>query len=243
MKRIAPGPLLLQCLGISLVVAWASVAMSASTTPLLEAVNTDDPTRVNQLLKEGADPNQPSESGILPLVLAAWKGSPEILELLIAHGADVHLEGVGGSTALVWASGGGNLDCVEPLLRSGADSNARGDIGLEDPELPGSRGEFAGMTALMWAARGGHASIVELLISHGAEVNARTFHSDLHALWFATFNGRVEVVRLLLSNSSDYQAVMRSISKARDTNQEIWKLLRAAKKTAPDRTEPKREGP
>ena len=109
--------------------------------------------------------------------------------------------------------------------------------------FPGLRGEFGGMTALMWAARGGYASIVELLIRHSAAVNARTFHGDFHALWFATYNRRAKVVRLLLSNGSDYEAVMQSIGKARETNREIWKLLRAAKNAAPDRIDPKREGP
>lgn len=58
------------------------------STPLLIAVNTNNPEAVKLLLSLGADPNAVDRKGWTPLISAADEGNEENVKLLLAAGAD-----------------------------------------------------------------------------------------------------------------------------------------------------------
>ncbi|KAK2599652.1 hypothetical protein N8I77_011387 [Diaporthe amygdali] len=139
------------------------------------------------------------------LQLAAQKLRTDVVELLLQEGADVNAPARGdfGRTALQSACGAEptsldqqqlKLRTVQILLDYGADVNA-------------APARTWGMTALQETARGGDIAIAKLLLSRHpmADVNApqcqRVPDEDDsgNALEFAAQNGRIDMVKLLLS--------------------------------------------
>jgi len=88
---------------------------------------------------------------------------------------------------LILAASEGNLAQVRKLLAQGADVNSR---------LPDN-----GTTALIAAASNGHLSVVEELLAVGANINA-VDHDVGTALYWAAFNGNVDVMKFLLSRGA-----------------------------------------
>ena len=94
---------------------------------LLEALGRRQHTRAIELLRSGVDPNEPSSSGEVPIVIAARDASVyayDVVHELLLHGADPTGHGSDGSTALHMAAMAGNLGVVELLIEHGADVNA-----------------------------------------------------------------------------------------------------------------------
>lgn len=82
---------------------------------------------VKELLKYGADPNQPGAHNVLPLIRAAAGGfgdrhTVQILTMLIGRNADVNLQDERGFTALMTAAETGSPEVVKLLLEHGADA-------------------------------------------------------------------------------------------------------------------------
>ena len=63
---------------------------TASADPIHDTAFDGDLAGVQAELDKGADVNAKNESGVTPLLWAAWKGHKEVAELLIANGADVN---------------------------------------------------------------------------------------------------------------------------------------------------------
>src|SRR5688500_10575700 len=59
----------------------------SGSTPLIEAVNADDPERIGYLIGQGADLGLPDEDGWTPLLFAVIGGSDDIAGQLITAGA------------------------------------------------------------------------------------------------------------------------------------------------------------
>lgn len=103
---------------------------SYNSSPLGNAVGSQNREVVAYLLERGADPNAGRE-----LVLACAKGNPEIVKLLVEHGADIHR--VFGEkkepriNALSQALAYGHSEIAEFLMSQGA----------TEPELAGAEGE------------------------------------------------------------------------------------------------------
>jgi len=108
--------------------------------------------KVKSLLAQGADVNQQTKQGFLPLVSAAGIGlrnlRKEMVQLLLDNGADVNGTDKYKDTALIVASFWGRLDTVQLLLDRGA------KVDLVNDE---------GETALSQAKKEGHQEIVDLL--------------------------------------------------------------------------------
>ena len=76
------------------------LATTAFADPIHDAAKTGDLAGVQAELDKGADVNAKNESGVTPLLWAAWKGHKEVAELLIANGADVNAKNEDGETPL-----------------------------------------------------------------------------------------------------------------------------------------------
>ena len=76
------------------------LATTGFAAPIHDAAKTGDLAGVQAELDKGADVNAKNESGVTPLLWAAWKGHKEVAELLIANGADVNAKMSKGWTPL-----------------------------------------------------------------------------------------------------------------------------------------------
>src|SRR5918994_4353816 len=202
---------------ISLVLAvQAQEAPSGDgSTPLHWAAYRDEHTKVEELIRAGANVNAANDIGATPLWAASMNGSAPIVKRLLDAGADPNAAMLSGETPLMAASRAGKAAVVEALLAKGANANARGP---------------RGQTALMWAVAQKHAVVVKLLLAGGADVHARTEkwsqmmavpphglpefnrmipHGDDTALLFAARVGDAAAARLLVdggANVNDHDA-------------------------------------
>ena len=88
---------------------------------LVDAAQRGDTALVEELLKEGADPNTTS-GGASPLVFAAEEGHIDIVRLLLQAGANINEGDNGNITPLICASTRGYAPIVRLLLDAGADT-------------------------------------------------------------------------------------------------------------------------
>lgn len=142
-------------------VAFALIALvQVASTPLQDAVRSNDLVSVQKLLRSGANPNTANRYGVTPLSLAADNANPEMIAALLKAGADPSATLPGGQTLVMSAARTGNADAVKLLLDRGVDPNAKENTN--------------GETALMWAASENHPDAVKMLVAHGAKLNERS---------------------------------------------------------------------
>lgn len=124
------------------------------------------------------------------LSLACSSGRYEVVEILLARGANKEHRNVSDYTPLSLAASGGYVSIIKLLLTHGAEINSR-------------TGSKLGISPLMLAAMNGHASTVKLLLDMGSDINAQIETNRNTALTLACFQGRVEVVSLLLDRKAN----------------------------------------
>ncbi len=194
-------------------------------SPLADAVEKSDASRVRTLLSKHVDVTTQQADGMTALHWAVYRDDLETAKLLIAAKADVKAANRYGVTPLSLACTNGDENMVTLLLDSGADPDTTlrgGETVLFTAARTGkldavkallARGadvngkERRGQTPLMWAAAEGHAAVVEALINAGADLKA-SLPSGYTPLFFAVREGRAEVVRDLLKAGADVNAVM-----------------------------------
>jgi ankyrin repeat protein len=162
---------------------------------VFKAIQLDRPELVQQLLQEGADPNQQTKSGQTPLIWAAMTKRLGIVKILISFGADVNAHGKNKRTALhdacqnIFSQADRELaqQIVLELLKAGANINVL---------------DRNGETPLVLSAMGGELDLVKLLISHGASVNTKD-RQGRTALHRAVRHNFIDVVRVLLENGAE----------------------------------------
>ncbi|KAI6206862.1 hypothetical protein M3Y94_00962500 [Aphelenchoides besseyi] len=120
------------------------------------------------------------------LSLACSGGRKEVVELLLRYGANKEHRNVSDYTPLSLAASGGYVDIIYLLLDAGAEINSR-------------TGSKLGISPLMLAAMNGHDAATLVLLERGSDINAQIETNRNTALTLACFQGRTEVVRLLLS--------------------------------------------
>lgn len=190
--------------------ADVNLTQADGTTALMWAVRQDDFDLVDRLLRLGARVDPVNRYGVSALSLACENSNPKMLERLIQAGADVNAPGIEGETPLMTVARGGNVEAARVLLKHGANVNATE--------------EWRGQTALIWAVAQSHPEMVKELIAQGAQVNTRTAHQNwtrqitaeprekwmpqgyLTPLLFATRQGCLECVRILVENQADMNA-------------------------------------
>ena len=108
--------------------------MSRDMPPIVGAARNGDSTLIEQLIRDGADPNV--HAGVndwTPLMHAIHKNQPGSVRTLLSNGARVNEANRSGVTALIMAAGYGYTGIVQDLLKAGADPRAKaanGDTAL-----------------------------------------------------------------------------------------------------------------
>jgi ankyrin repeat protein len=164
---------------ISNIFALTPSMRPASEDPLAKACEQKDLQRVDELLKNGANPNAVDKiSGITPLEAASLAGSIEIVRSLLKAGADVDQVDLNGENALMAAlisePYSGNEDIALLLILWGADINHKS---------PG------GWTAFLSAVRWSRSKTLLVLKEKGANINEKGWanRTALHmAAWAAS---------------------------------------------------------
>ncbi len=132
-------------------------------TRLLQAVENDDLSNVENLLQQGVDLNTRDASGLTPLMVASGRGNAELVKILLDAGADLFaVDTRAGASALHKACQGGNVEVVRLLVEAGA---------FVDWVAP-----TTGHTPLMDALWFKWPAIVEYLLEVGAGLNLSTHY-------------------------------------------------------------------
>lgn len=162
-------------------------------TPLILAATAGHEKVVEILLNHGADIEAQSErTKDTPLSLACSGGRYEVVELLLSRGANREHRNVSDYTPLSLAASGGYVNIIKLLLNHGAEINSR-------------TGSKLGISPLMLAAMNGHTAAVKLLLDMGSDINAQIETNRNTALTLACFQGRHEVVSLLLDRRANVE--------------------------------------
>ncbi|XP_068134225.1 ankyrin repeat and KH domain-containing protein 1-like isoform X2 [Hyperolius riggenbachi] len=163
------------------------------STPLILAATAGHVGIVETLLDKGADIEAQTErTKDTPLSLACSGGRQEVVELLLARGANKEHRNVSDYTPLSLAASGGYVNIIKILLNAGAEINSR-------------TGSKLGISPLMLAAMNGHVPAVKLLLDMGSDINAQIETNRNTALTLACFQGRAEVVSLLLDRKANVE--------------------------------------
>ena len=134
-----------------------------SNFQLLQAVENDDLSTFESLIKQGVNLNTRNSSGLTPLMLASGHGNTKMVKLLLNAGADVFVvDSRAGASVLHKACQGGNVEVVRMLVEAGV---------FVDSVAP-----TTGHTPLMDALWFKWPAIVEYLLEKGAGLNLSTHY-------------------------------------------------------------------
>ncbi|KAK4467524.1 hypothetical protein MN116_008911 [Schistosoma mekongi] len=164
-----------------------------SHTPLHTAVCANQRPVVAMLLDYGADIEaQVDRTKDTALSIACSHGKLEIVEELLSRGANKEHRNISDYTPLSLAASGGYVEIIKLLLHHGAEINSR-------------TGSKLGISPLMLASMNGHTAAVRLLLEHGSDINAHIETNRNTALTLACFQGRYEVVQLLVERKANVE--------------------------------------
>lgn len=181
---------------------------------------------VSLLLAKGADIEHRDKKGFTPLILAATGGHVDVVEILLDHSADIEAQSERTKdTPLSLACSGGRYEVVELLLTRQANKEHRnvsdytplslaasgGYVNIiklllsHNAEINSRTGSKLGISPLMLAAMNGHTAAVKLLLDMGSDINAQIETNRNTALTLACFQGRHEVVSLLVDRKANIE--------------------------------------
>ncbi|KAL3981526.1 Ankyrin repeats (3 copies) family protein [Acanthocheilonema viteae] len=181
---------------------------------------------VELLISRGANIEHKDKKGFTPIILAATGGHANVVELLLNHGANIEAQSDRTKdTALSLACSGGRKEVVELLLKRGANKEHRnvsdytplslaasgGYVDIVNlllnngAEINSRTGSKLGISPLMLAAMNGHAAATKILLERGSDINSHIETNRNTALTLACFQGRTDVVRLLLEYNANVE--------------------------------------
>ncbi|KAM6218131.1 ankyrin repeat domain-containing protein 24 isoform 3-T3 [Rhynchocyon petersi] len=187
---------------------------------LLQAVETDDATRVAALIaRKGLVPTKLDPEGKSAFHLAAMRGAASCLEVMLAQGANVMSTDGAGYNALHLAAKYGQPQCLKQLLQASCVVDAADSSGWTALHHAAAGGclscsellcsfkarldprDRSGATPLMIAAQMCHVDLCRLLLQHGAAVNDRDLQGRT-ALMLACEGASPETVEVLLQGGA-----------------------------------------
>ncbi|CAE6940022.1 KIDINS220 [Symbiodinium sp. CCMP2592] len=176
--------------------------------------------RVEQLLRQNADPSSPDQLGRTALMVAAFSGHMKVVEALLRARAQLEARSEAGETALTIAAMNGPLNVVAELVQAGAHAEAC-DVdclisvatqghpkvfeALLKAGVPLEARDERGMTALLRAAGLLKVHAVDVLVRAGAQLEARD-ESGNTALMYAAESANLEVVEVLIRAGAQLEA-------------------------------------
>ena len=119
------------------------------------AIAHNDRAMAELLLTNGVRVNQPSKTGVSPLMMAARTGAIDCAAVLLEHDAGLELRDLDGYTALMYASNVPDREMVDLLLSYGAQVNAL---------------DNEGASPLLFASQHGDMPTIKALVAAGADV-------------------------------------------------------------------------
>ena len=220
----------------SMVVASAAATAQVAPTPaemeaydgLHAAVVTGSSSRIEQLVRTGADVNTRDSFGRTPLMIAAYRGDLAVARALIELGANVNALDHHSYDAATIAAVRDDVEMLRLLLSSGGNARALvGPVGgsalmaaarrgnaaavaaLIDARAPIDHVDYLGNTALLEAVEHGkddvrHLGVIKALIDAGADLQ-RTDRQGRTAAVLAQARGLSAVVRVLAPQPSQSQ--------------------------------------
>lgn len=162
-------------------------------TSLILAATNGHVKCVQFLVDKGADIEAQSErTKDTALSAACQAGKYEVVEFLLKHNANKEHRNISDYTPLSLAASGGYVNIIKLLLQHNCEINSR-------------TGSKLGISPLMLAAMNGHTQTVRLLLDMGSDINAQIETNRNTALTLACFQGRHEVVALLLDRKANIE--------------------------------------
>ena len=197
----------------------------AGNTPLLESCSQGHVLVARFLLDNGAEIDAPTETTLdSPLTWACTLGNTEVVEELLKQNANVEHRTKDGCTALMFACLAGHERVADKLLDHKAEINVESDSNKDSPltfacwkghsevvDLLLKRNANIehrtkeGFSPLMFAALGGHTDVATKLLKQKAQVNVPSGSNNDIPLTSACWKGHHDVVKLLLSHSSNIE--------------------------------------
>ncbi|MGE8688450.1 MAG: ankyrin repeat domain-containing protein [Achromobacter sp.] len=180
----------------------APVSQAANPADWWVYVANDYPDDIQDLLKQGADPNVRYKNGQPALMRAVADGAWKVFDVIAADKrTDVNAENPAGETPLMYLAIAGQTERAKKLIARGAQVNrlgwtplhyaaSKGQVEMARlllaqhamPNAPAPHGE----TPLMMAALSGRKPMVELLLKAGADVGTRDTKGQTAADWART---------------------------------------------------------
>lgn len=165
-----------------------SSAFAGAYEDFFDAVNRDDGSAVQTLVKRGFDPNSRDPAGQTGLHVALRDQSPRVVKALLESPAlDVNAHNASGESPLMMAALRGNLDMARVLLERGAKVHQDG------------------WSPLHYAATGPEPKVVALLLDRGAPIDALSPNKTTPLMMAAGYGAEASV-DLLLSRGADKRA-------------------------------------
>jgi ankyrin repeat protein len=121
---------------ITILLAGCGMRPYPEFTPLADAARAGDVAAVRNLIRQGANPNEPTGgNNWTPLLHAIHTAQIKSVDALLDGGADPNKVAGDGFTPLMMAAGYGYTDIVELLLRRGANPHIAGAGGVRPLDL------------------------------------------------------------------------------------------------------------
>jgi uncharacterized protein len=197
-------------------------AEADGTTLLMRAIHERNTPLAELLIESGADVTVVNRYGMTALMLAARRGSGVIARKLLDVGANPNTMNLEGESALMSAARAGSVEVINALLEGSPHFLGRS----ANPDM---KDGWKGQTALMWAAGLGHTDAALALLAGGADINLKStviniapvdpkyyqggfVYTDIPkgrmtALLFATREGKMDTVNVLIDAGADINAV------------------------------------
>jgi len=201
---------------------FKAVLAFCATKQFINAVETGNPTFVQQLIDQGADVNFLHPSGKSPLIVAAKNHHIDCVKILLTKQIhNINQTDSARRTALHYMSECDDASCILALIAAGANVNLLDIDGLSALYLAVIKGNVDclnallsangidvnqpdkhGFTPLHLAIQLGHFDCVQALIAAGADVNKANKNNAV-PLVIAGEYGRLDCIELLLEKKAD----------------------------------------